>query len=275
MNADDKFLNKWVSKIQCPVLTFGMRHYAEISAEVIEQTSSEQTFLLVAGNETVPVRTKIIGDFFVRHCLAATTLGLTLGLSLEDIISGLESVESIPGRMERVERGQDFSVFVDAARTPNQLCAMLKSLARVQETGKIRCVFGGADRVTAEQRAGLGTIAERYADQAIITGVDVHNESALEVAHEILDGFDDVAKANVIPNRAAAIRHALEQSQPGDMVLVAGIGEKSTKFGFHSELEMTDRQMCDSWFDDPNSLDSLISSYSEDLPVSYPIDNYR
>ena len=275
LNADDRFLSRWAKKLKCPTLTFGMRNYAEISAEVIEQMPSEQTFLLNAGKETVPVRTRITGDYFVRHCLAAATVALTSGVSLEHIVAGIESVQSIPGRMERVERGQDFSVYVDAARTPNQLCGMLKTLRRVSVEGKIHCVFGGAERITAEQRAGLGTIAERYSDQAIITGVDIHNESALEVAHEILDGFDEVSKAHVIPNRATAIRYALESAQPGDLVLVAGLGEKPTPFGFEAEIAMTDRQICDSWFDDPSSLDALTGQEDQALPVSYPIDDYR
>lgn len=275
INSDDRFLNRWVNKISCPALTYGIQNYAEITAEVIERTPSEQTFLLVAGKDTVPVRTPIIGDFFVRHCLAAATVGLTCGLSLETVVAGLESVKSIPGRMERIEKGQDFSVYVDSARTPNQLCGMLKSMARSTFGGKIRCVFGGAERTTREQRAGLGTMAERYSDHAIISGVDVHNESALEVAHEILDGFDNVSKADVIPNRAAAIRHVMESAQPGDMVLVAGLGEKPTHFGFNAELSMTDKELCHSWLENSRSLDSLCSHYDESLPVSFPIDNYR
>lgn len=275
LNSDDKFLNKWVYKVKCPVLTFGMRNYAEITAEVIEQTPSEQTFLLIAGNDTIPVRTTMVGDYFVRHCLAAVTVGLTMGISLETIVKGIEQVTSIPGRMQRIERGQDFSVFVDAARTPNQLCGMLKTLARLRPEGKIRCVFGGADRITAEQRAGLGTVAERYADQALVTGVDVHNESALEVAHEILDGFDDVSKAHVIPNRATAIEYALESALPGDLVLIAGLGEKKTRFGFNSEVALTDQDICETWFDNPDALAGLTGRHEQDLPVSYPIDDYR
>ncbi|MEC9091173.1 MAG: UDP-N-acetylmuramyl-tripeptide synthetase [Planctomycetota bacterium] len=275
LNSDDQFLNRWVKQLKCPVLTYGMHNDAEVTAEVIQRTSVDQTFLLVAGNESIPVRTPMIGDYYVRHCLAAATVGLTFGLSLEDIVSGIESIDSIPGRMERIQRGQDFSVYVDSAQTPNQLCGMLKTLARLPAGGKIRCVFGGAERITSKQRAGLGTVAERYADQQIISGVEIHNESALEVAHEILDGFDDVSKAHVIPNRAAAIQHVLESAEPDDKVLICGLGEKTTSFGFEAELAMTDRELCETWFDHPESLNALTRQQEKSLPISYRIDNYR
>lgn len=275
VNSDDKYLGKWLRTVDCPALTYGMRNYSEVSAERIEQTANGQTFLLVAGNETIPVHTPIIGDFYIRHCLAATTLGLTFGLPLEDIVAGIEDVISIPGRMELVAQGQDFPVFVDAAKTPSQLGAMLKTLRSISPTGKVRCVFGGAERVSKIQRAGLGTIAEKYADQTIISGIDIHNESALAVAHDILDGYDDVAKAHVIPNRAAAIKFALESANAGDAVLIAGLGEKPTSFGYNAELSLTDREICETWIRDRNSLDDLAVHFDETLPVSYMIDDYR
>lgn len=276
VNSDDRFLHRWVDSVDCPALTYGMLNYAEVTAEVIERTPFGQTFLLNAGTETIPVQTPVIGDFFVRHCLAAATTGLTLGLRLEEIAQGIESVRSVPGRMERLESGRGFSVFLDACQTPGQLCAMLKTLARNNLGGTIRCVFGGAERLTREQRAGLGTMAERYAHQTIITGVDVHNESALEIAHDILDGYEEVSGAHLIPNRAAAIGHALDSARPGDLVLIAGQGEQPTRFGIgESEIALTDREMCEAWFENPGSLDELFGAEDENLPVSYRIEDYR
>lgn len=275
-NADDRFLDKWVDTIQCPALTYGMRNYAEITAERIEQTTFGQTFLLIAGNESIPVQTPLIGDFAIRHCLAATTLALTFGLPLEDIVAGLEDVESIPGRMERITSPQhDFSVFVDAAKTPSQLNGMLKTLMSTSDHGKIRCVFGAAERTSRVQRAGLGTVAERYADQAVITGVDIHNESALGVAHDILDGYDHVADGHVIPNRAAAIKYILESAKPGDRILISGMGEVANQFGDAGELSLTDRQLVEAWFEDPQALDEFACAVENQMPISYPIDDYR
>lgn len=275
LNADDRFLNQWSRRIDRPTLTYGLRNPADVTADIIEQLPGEQTFLLTAGNETIPVRTSIVGDFYVRHCLAAATVGLAQGLGLDQIVAGIEAVRSLPGRMEKVDSGRGFSVYVDAARTPHQLGAMLKTLGRIDPGGRIHCVFGGADRTTPEQRAGLGTVAERHASQAIISGIDAHQESALGVAHEILDGFDNVARAHVIPNRAAAIRHALDSARPGDTVLIAGLGDRPTRFGMDEEIALTDRELCELWLEAPDTLDPLCIPYDENLPVSYPINDYR
>lgn len=275
LNADDKFLNRWSQQVTSPALTYGIREDAEVTAEVLEQLPGEQTFLVTAGNETVPVRTRIVGDFYIRHCLAAASLGLTLGLQLEDVVAGIEAVESVPGRMERVPCDHDFEIYVDAAQTPHQLYGMLKSLGRTETNGQIRCVFSGSERTSAEQRAGLGTVAERYSNQPVIAGGDSKHQSGMEIAHDILDGFDNVSKAHFVPNRAAAIRHVLDSAQSGDKVLIAGRGELPTQYGLHDEFPLTDRELCELWVENPAALDSLCTYYDENLPISYNIENYR
>lgn len=275
LNADDKFLGKWIDNIHCPTLTYGTRNHAEIQAERIEQTVFGQTFLIFAGNESIPVKTPVVGDFFIRHCLAAVTVGLAFGLELEDVVRGIESVERIPGRMERLSSQHPSSIFIDAAKTPSQLHGMLRTLNSLPQEGKTWCIFGGASGVSKEQLAGLGTVAERHADHTIISGVDVHNESALEIAHEILDGYEDVAKAHIIPNRAAAIEHVLDNAAAGDKILIAGLGDQPTQFGYYAELSMSDRELCELWQEDRLALGELTRNYEDDLPISYSIDDYR
>ena len=240
LNADDKFLGKWIDNIHCPTLTYGTRNHAEIQAERIEQTVFGQTFLIFAGNESIPVKTPVVGDFFIRHCLAAVTVGLAFGLELEDVVRGIESVERIPGRMERLSSQHPSSIFIDAAKTPSQLHGMLRTLNSLPQEGKTWCIFGGASGVSKEQLAGLGTVAERHADHTIISGVDVHNESALEIAHEILDGYEDVAKAHIIPNRAAAIEHVLDNAAAGDKILIEVLSEIIYSNDFDSLLRFYD-----------------------------------
>ena len=85
----------------CPALTVGIQNAAEITAVPFEQYSSEQTFLLTAGSETVPVRTQMIGTHHIYNCLAAAAVGLAYGIELTTIVRGLESVDYVPGRLER------------------------------------------------------------------------------------------------------------------------------------------------------------------------------
>ena len=112
INTDDPVAAGFVDLAPGPALTVGMNGSPEVSAQVIDRCRSEQTFLLSAGNETVPVRTRMIGDHHVANCLVAAAVGLVSGIELADVARGLERVEQVPGRMERIECGQSFGVFV-------------------------------------------------------------------------------------------------------------------------------------------------------------------
>ena len=94
----------------------------------------------------MPVRTRVIGDAHVYNCLMAAAVGLIYGVKLTDIVRGLERLEKIPGRMERIDCGQPFGVFVDYAHTPHALEVALRSL-RAVTSGRLICVFGaGGER---------------------------------------------------------------------------------------------------------------------------------
>jgi UDP-N-acetylmuramoyl-L-alanyl-D-glutamate--2,6-diaminopimelate ligase len=226
VNADDQASQLLLPKLDCPVITVGQRQPAELTATVIEQFKSEQTFLLHAGNESVPVRTQMIGHHHIANCLAAAAVGLVMGIDLMTIAKGLESVGHVSGRMERIECGQDFGVFVDAADTPDRLAVALKELRRVT-TGRVLCVFGHSESRPVEDRPMLGRVIERAADLAVLTSTHTPPAQPLRQIHDILDGYECVARAHVNPGRASAIAWALEQAQPGDSVLIAGEGNSS------------------------------------------------
>ena len=151
VNADDPVAAGYLRRFAGPALTIGLRAHAEITATPIEQFPSEQTFLITAGSETMPVRTRMIGTHHIYNCLTAAAVGLTYGLELAQVVRGLEAVESVPGRLQRIECGQPFSVFVDYAHTPDALAACLQALRKVT-AGRLTCVFGPA--ATATGRSG-------------------------------------------------------------------------------------------------------------------------
>ncbi|MBP89911.1 MAG: UDP-N-acetylmuramoyl-L-alanyl-D-glutamate--2,6-diaminopimelate ligase [Planctomycetaceae bacterium] len=225
INADDQASQFILRKLDCPVITVGQREPAEITATVIEQFKSEQTFLLHAGNESVPVCTQIIGRHHIANCLSAAVVGLVMGIDLMTIVKGLESVGHISGRMERIECGQEFGVFVDMADNPDRLAVALKELRRVT-TGRVLCVFGHSESRPVEDRPMLGRVIERAADLGVLTGGHAPPAQPLQQIHDMLDGYDRVARAHVIPGRANAIAWALEQARPGDSVLIAGEGRR-------------------------------------------------
>jgi UDP-N-acetylmuramoyl-L-alanyl-D-glutamate--2,6-diaminopimelate ligase len=226
LNADDPGSQVILPKLNAPVITVGQREQAEIMATVLERHPSEQTFLLMAGNESVPVRTQIIGDHHVSNCLAAAAVGLVMGLDLATVARGLEAVQRVPGRMERVECGQQFGVYVDSADNPDRLAMALKALRKVTP-GRVLCVFGTPEHRPAEDRPMMGRVVERAADLGVLTGGYVPQAEPLQALHDVLDGYDRPARAHLIPTRTRAIQWTLEQAKPGDSVLIAGEGRLS------------------------------------------------
>jgi UDP-N-acetylmuramoyl-L-alanyl-D-glutamate--2,6-diaminopimelate ligase len=234
LNADDPGSQAIMPKLNAPVITVGQREPAEIMATVLERHPSEQTFLLMAGNESVPVCTRMIGDHHVSNCLAAAAVGLVMGIDLATVARGLEAVRRVPGRMERVECGQRFGVYIDSADNPDRLAIALKALRKVT-SGRVLCVFGTPEHRPAEDRPMMGRVVERAADLGVLTGGHIPQAEPLQALHDVLDGYDRAASAHLIPTRSQAIRWTLEQAKPGDSVLIAGEG----RLGVVSELDET------------------------------------
>lgn len=221
VNADDPGSQNILSRLTCPVITVGQRQAAEVTAHVLERHASEQTFLLRAGNESIPVRTQMIGDTHVSNCLSATAMGLVMGLDLPTIVRGLEAVKRIPSRLDRLSCGQDFGVYVDCADTPDRLAVCLRTMRQVTR-GRVLCVYSASDELPANERPLLGRVAERAVDVGIITNSSLHCEPSLCVTHDILDGYERPARAHSIPSRINAIQWALDKARPGDSLLIAG-----------------------------------------------------
>ncbi|HZZ26522.1 MAG TPA: UDP-N-acetylmuramoyl-L-alanyl-D-glutamate--2,6-diaminopimelate ligase [Pirellulales bacterium] len=239
LNADDAVCREFVTSFNGAALTIGLENSAELTATIIERHASEQTFLLHAGHNTAAVRTKIIGTGHVYNCLTAAAVGLLYGIPLTDIVRGLEQLEKIPGRLERVECGQPFSVFVDYAHTPDALASVLGSL-RSTTPGRLLCVFGAGGQRDKEKRPLMAQAVEQAADLAIVTDDNPRRENPAKIRRDILRGFVHSNAVVVKPDRAEAIAWTLEQAEAGDCVLIAGKG--------HEDYQIVGNQR--NWFDD-------------------------
>jgi UDP-N-acetylmuramoyl-L-alanyl-D-glutamate--2,6-diaminopimelate ligase len=224
-NADCQESMRMMATFNQPALTIGLRNSAEITAQIIEQHVNEQTFVLTAGDDSVGVRTAIVGDHHVYNCLSAAATCLAYGIELTTIARGLEAVDSLPGRMERVVCGDGFSIYVDAAKTPETLRACLRA-ARQVTTGRVICVFGAGELAAREQLRALGRVAGSLADVSVITGNGPRETSCRDNSRDIVHGFADPRKSHVILDRAEAIAWALEQASEGDTVVVTGMGDR-------------------------------------------------
>ncbi|HUY91265.1 MAG TPA: UDP-N-acetylmuramoyl-L-alanyl-D-glutamate--2,6-diaminopimelate ligase [Pirellulales bacterium] len=256
INADDPVAAGLLAKVDGPVLSIGIENAAEVAGQPLEQFASEQTFLLSVENETVPVRTPLIGRHNIYNCLSAAAVGLAYGIDLATIVRGLESIRNIPGRLERLECGQPFSVFVDYAHTPDALTACLDSLRKVT-SGRLICVFGAGGDRDALKRPLMGRAVEAGADLAVLTNDNPRSEPPQRILGQILDGFRRTSEAWVIADRGQAIRWALSQARVGDCVLIAGKGHEQFQIIGNEQFEFDDRQVARQWLYESPAIDEL------------------
>jgi len=225
LNADDPVSVRLLDELSRPVLTFGMREASEITAQTVEQHINEQIFVLSAGDDSIGVRTEIVGDHHVYNCLAAATTALAYGIDLTTIARGLEAVDRLPGRMERVMCGQDFAVLVDGANSAEALRSCLRAV-RKSTSGRVICVFGTGPDCDRRELPAVGRVLGAMADVAVVTNASAAEEGQHRNCMELRSGFADVRKAQVIIDRRQAIGWALAEARSGDTVVIAGLGER-------------------------------------------------
>ncbi len=182
--------------------------------------------------------TRLVGGFNVSNVLAATGTALALGMSAEAIQTGVVALSGIPGRMERIDRGQSFTAIVDFAHTPNALDKALSTARElVAADRRVIAVFGSAGLRDREKRRMMGEVAAEKADYTVITAEDPRTESLDAILAETADAMAQRGKVEGrdfvrVPDRQRAILHVVRNAQPGDIVLVCGKGhEQSMCFG--------------------------------------------
>jgi UDP-N-acetylmuramoyl-L-alanyl-D-glutamate--2,6-diaminopimelate ligase len=190
------------------------------------------------------LRLRLAGHFNVANALGALAAAAALGIDLDTSVAGLEGMAGVPGRFERVDEGQRFTVLVDYAHTPDSLENVLRAARAVTE-GRVLVVFGcGGDRDRAK-RPLMGEIAGKLADLAVVTSDNPRSEPPGSIVAQILEGVRRSAgpdRYHVEVDRRAAIRHTLRLARPGDVVLIAGKGhEQGQEFEGGRKIPFGDR----------------------------------
>ena len=269
LNLDDPSSHFLVESCESPVLTVGMTHDANVQGRLLERVQSEQSFMVTMGSDSFVVRTPIIGDEHIYNCLSAVAVALALGIDHDAIAKGLETGSKIPGRMERIECGQDHGVWVDTASTPVQLATALRTVKQVVK-GKVWCVGSVLVDQSRERRKRLGEVLDRAADGVVITRDSVDSAIDYEPIHQLIDGFDEPHSVQVIPNRFRAIEWVLQNAGPNDGVLVAGCGDRPFALLGEENWTIADRDVCEAWLFDNASIDGKMTD-----PGIFRIDEYR
>ena len=242
-NPSDRVTGAVLHLIKNPTITIGMHpNEAMVNGMRVEQNRGEQTFYIIAGSDAIPVRTKIIGKEHICNCLTAAALGLSWDIDLKTVVRGIERVEHIPGRMERIDCGQPFGVFVDNASTPESLADVLHTLREVTE-GMIYTVLSAPEDNDRSKRPLMGRAAEQGSDLVILT-IGRQADPATGVK-DLLQGIENSAKClKRTFRRSDAITWALSNAAPEDTVLIVG---SDLTPGADPEETVSDRQFVRHW----------------------------
>jgi UDP-N-acetylmuramoyl-L-alanyl-D-glutamate--2,6-diaminopimelate ligase len=240
INAEGDYGQKLAkfSKSRSQVLTYGLAR-GDFRAEKMDVGMNGTRFDLITPTVTVPLWSPLIGRVNVYNILAASAAAFARNCPPEAISSGLERLTHVPGRFERVDAGQPFTVVVDYAHTDDAL-RNLTALAREfvsHAGGKVITVFGcGGDRDRAK-RPLMGEAAGRGSDYVILTSDNPRSEDPMAIINHAQPGLDRTATPfTVEPDRAQAIALAIQKAAPCDIVLIAGKGHEkvqTTREGSH------------------------------------------
>ena len=248
LNADDEYGRRLHGELRkkLPVVSYGL--ISEFSSEVLKTQG------LVRRNVTNRLeldirspwgrgvlRSQLNGRFNAYNLLASLSVLCLLDVPFEQALERLALLDSVPGRLEYFGHGHSPQVFVDYAHTPDALKQVLLGL-RQQESGKLICVFGCGGERDQGKRAEMGRIAERYADELIVTSDNPRSEAPQAIVDDIMAGMLAPAAVTVQLDRAAAIRSAILAADRTDIVLIAGKGHETYQEIAGQRLPFSDRQ---------------------------------
>jgi UDP-N-acetylmuramoyl-L-alanyl-D-glutamate--2,6-diaminopimelate ligase len=244
VNVEDDRGPELIHASRGKVWTYAVDRAADLHAEGVALSLEGTAFRVRTPMGVFDVTTPLLGRFNVANVLAAFGASLALGVPPEVALRGIASVPGIPGRLERVAAGQDFSVIVDYAHTDDALKNLLETVRELQPR-RIVTVFGcGGDR-DRTKRPLMGNVAARLSDVVVVTSDNPRSEPPEAIIEEILRGMNGgrTAERHVVVDRRDAIAKALEMARTGDAVVIAGKGHEKYQVLRDRTIPFDDRQV--------------------------------
>ena len=225
---------------QVQTLTFGFEEENNFRARSVSLQPSGSEFILEGPFGSMVVTTPLIGSYNVMNVLASFAVLHGLGHSVSDAVRKVGAFEGVDGRMEAVERGQNYKVVVDYAHTPDALRNALGMLRECTE-GQVHLVFGcGGDRDKGK-RLEMTRVACAGADKVWATADNPRTESQNEIFKDMRKGLSKGARVSFVDDRRRAISLALDAAQPKDTVLIAGKGHEAFQEVQYTAIPFDDR----------------------------------
>ena len=245
VNTDDPVGREIVKESSIDTLTTGLDSRADVTAEDCVLSEGGIRFTLKTPSGTQPIQSPLLGRHNVHNLLSASAVALAQNISLGQIAQGIQSLERVPGRFEKVQQGQDFIVAVDYAHTDDALANALKA-ARTLTGNRVIVVFGcGGDRDPGKRKE-MGRVALEMADFTVITSDNPRTEDPQQIIRHICEGIPAGRKPKehftILPKRREAIDFAIHYAQTGDLVLIAGKGHEDYQILKTGKIHFDDRE---------------------------------
>ena len=248
LNADDSSYDFLRGFCQARTLSYAIDAPADIRAERVDLRADGSSFdVRLPDGSSFAVDTPLVASYNVSNCLAAISVGYLFGVPAEKMAHALAVFPGVPGRMERIEMGQPFTVVVDYAHTADSLEKVLGVL-RPLTRGRLIALFGSAGDRDRVKRPAMGAVAARLADFSVITDEDPREEDAASILREIAAGAESAGAHEgqqflCVVGRREGIGAAFARATDGDTVLLAGKGHEQSIIIGKEKLPWDDRRV--------------------------------
>jgi UDP-N-acetylmuramoyl-L-alanyl-D-glutamate--2,6-diaminopimelate ligase len=243
INRDDGRSRRLTLGNASEMLSFGLGSEAMVRGRHIHSGLNGLQFDVGFDKIRFAISSPLIGRINVYNILAACCVGMTFQLPPEVIVRGIAECQGVPGRFERVDEGQPFAVVVDYSHTHEALRNAI-SVARALDAKRIITLFGcGGDRDRAK-RPLMGQVAGELSNLVILTSDNPRSEDPLTIMNDVLVGLRRTDTRTIVePDRAAAIRKAIEEAHSGDVVILAGKGHETYQIFHDRTIHFDDREV--------------------------------
>ncbi|MBP6981300.1 UDP-N-acetylmuramoyl-L-alanyl-D-glutamate--2,6-diaminopimelate ligase [Candidatus Gracilibacteria bacterium] len=233
VNVDDAYASQFLSKdiVVDAMHTYGFSVNASIRAENVEANDLGISFDVRMPSKKFHIKSKLQGEFNVMNILAAISTLVSQKVDIQTIISTMDSVGGIPGRLEEVPNRRGAKIFVDYAHTEESLKSVLETLRKIDGVKRVITLFGATGDRDKTKRPKMGRIVDILSDVVILTDDDTYTEDSLSIIRDVSVGIKRKEGKNfwIIPDRDDAIRTAILMLRKGDVLLAAGKGAETVQ----------------------------------------------
>jgi UDP-N-acetylmuramoyl-L-alanyl-D-glutamate-L-lysine ligase len=240
LNADEEWFDRYHYMTPHEVISYGLESNADFKAENIQYDNDKTTFTLHSPEGSFDVEMKLLGKFNVYNILTAMACLYARGMEVEKLVEIISELPPVSGRMEKVDMEAPLSVYIDYAHTPDAIEKAIESVLPFKQNKIIFLVGTGGNR----DKSKRPTMAEKasLADYVILTTDDPRYEEYDSILNDLEKGMQHDEYA-LIGDRAEAVKHAIEVSEPGDIIIFAGKGHEDYQIIENTKYPHSDKNI--------------------------------